>query len=97
MSLPPFKVCPSCMMAVAASGTVCSNCLHAFPARVKRPGYREAITWMALNDDTEWVTEFAEVEEPASVTACMVADLFGVTQERVTEDLRRALKKRDRK
>jgi hypothetical protein len=53
---------------------------------VKRPGYREAIEWIALNDDTEWLN--AEYGSP-SVTACLVADLFGVTTERVTADLRR--------
>lgn len=56
---------------------------------MKRPGYREAIRWMVDNDDTEWV----DVDDPGSVTAALVADLFGVSDERVRDDLRRALRK----
>lgn len=55
---------------------------------MKRPGYREAIRWMVLNDDTSWVDD----ERPIiTVTAGMVADLFDVEQARVIKDLRREL------
>ena len=57
---------------------------------MKRPSYREAIRWMAYNDDTEWV----EDDEPfPSVTAAIIADLFDVDTDRVTADLRRQLTK----
>jgi len=57
---------------------------------LKRPGYREAIFWIAANDDTTWLND----EEPIiSVTAALVQDLFEVTEERLFGDLRRAVKK----
>ena len=57
---------------------------------MKRPGYREAVAWIAYNDDTTWLSD----PEPIfSVTVAMVADLFGVHTDRVTADLRRELKK----
>ncbi len=55
---------------------------------MKRASYREAVEWIARNDDTEWLNE---VPQHASVTACLVADLFGVDEGRVFKDLRRAL------
>lgn len=54
---------------------------------MKRPGYREAIRWIADNDDTEWVRR----GDAESVTAALVADLFGVPDDRVKRDLARAL------
>lgn len=54
---------------------------------MKRPGYREAIRWIAENDDTEWVGK----GDPESVSAALVADLFGVSDERVAKDLAREL------
>lgn len=60
---------------------------------MKRPGYREAIFWLANNDDIEWVGEDGDDPNDAmrspSVTACLVADLFGVDTERVRVDVRR--------
>lgn len=57
----------------------------------RRPaGYREAIRWIALNDDCEWLKD-PEGEEIASVTACMVMDLFGREDKEVIRDLRREL------
>lgn len=64
---------------------------------VQRASYRAAIEWIAENDDTEWIGETAEEDDPVSVTACLVADLFGVTQERVADDIRRRLKKNNRR
>lgn len=56
-----------------------------------KPSFRAAIQWMADNDDTEWLSD----EEPTlSVTAALVADLFGAEHERVVKSLRRALEVR---
>jgi hypothetical protein len=57
---------------------------------MKRPGYREAIEWLALNDDNEWVDDEDKVP---SVTACLIADLFAIDTDKVTKDLRRRLEK----
>lgn len=54
---------------------------------MKRPSYREAIRWLVANDDTEWLT--AEFGSP-SVATVLVADMFGKTDEQVTEDLKQA-------
>lgn len=55
--------------------------------------YGAAILWIAQNDDTEWVAKMDEGEDgwSASVTLCLVADIFGRTTEEATADLRRAL------
>lgn len=53
--------------------------------------YKQAITWMVENDDTEWV-----LDEPTSVTAAFTADLFGKTDKQVRDDLVKALKKSGR-
>ena len=60
---------------------------------MNRASYRYGIFWLAANDDTEWVE--AENGSP-SVTACLLADLFGVSTERVTADLKRELAKQRR-
>lgn len=60
---------------------------------MKRASYRDAIRWMACNDDCEWV---ANHPDKASVTACLVADLFDLDMGRVIADLRRELKRRER-
>jgi hypothetical protein len=50
--------------------------------------YKDAIYWIAENDDTEWVNDTNPI---ASVTAALVADLFDKTVEQVTKDLRKAM------
>jgi hypothetical protein len=60
---------------------------------MKRPGYREAITWLALNDDCEWLTD--DNCNDLSVSACLVADLFGIKDDKVRSDLRRVLNRRN--
>ena len=51
--------------------------------------YQIAIAWIATNDDTDWLLE----DEPIiSVTACLVADLFGRTDAQVIRDLRKELR-----
>lgn len=57
----------------------------------KRLGYRAAIQWLALNDDSSWANDD---ETPQSVTAAFVADCFGVDDAKVRADLRRAIAKR---
>lgn len=53
--------------------------------------YADAISWIAWNDDTEWIAD----EEPSmSVTACLVADMWGKTKDQVIADLWRALAQR---
>lgn len=55
----------------------------------KRPAYRDALVWLANNDDCFWLGDGDAAS--ASVTACLVADLFGHHEEKVTADLRRTL------
>jgi hypothetical protein len=50
--------------------------------------YKDAIEWIARNDDTEWVNDPNGCE---SVTAALVADLFNKTDEEVRDDIRKAL------
>lgn len=51
--------------------------------------YKAAIQWMVDNDDTHWARD----DEPIiSVTACLVADIYGRTNEEVIADLRKAMR-----
>ena len=53
---------------------------------MNRPGYREAIEWMVLNDDCSWLDD----DEPIiSVTAAMVRDLWNVSDHKLFADMRR--------
>lgn len=54
--------------------------------------YKQAIQWLVDNDDTEWVG----AREPHSVTAALVADLFGKSDDQVRADLTKALVKAGR-
>lgn len=58
---------------------------------MKRPSYRAAIEWMALEDDVNWIYTDDKI---SSTSAVLVADLFGVSTERVTRDLIRFMEKR---
>lgn len=60
-------------------------------ARSKTPGYREAIAWIADNDDTECL--FDEDVPTPSVTMSMVADLFDRPIEKVMADVTRVIDK----
>jgi hypothetical protein len=64
---------------------------------MRRPGYREAVEWLVLNDDVEWATydPVGETEARASVsvTGALVRDLFGVETERLRADIRRGIKR----
>lgn len=50
-------------------------------------GYAFAIDWVVSNDDTEWLPTEGRPADPPSVTACLVADLFGKTDAEVQADL----------
>lgn len=61
---------------------------------MKRASYREAIRWIAGNDDTEWVNEaYSDGFAPLSVTAALVVDLFDADEQRVRQDIKRELNK----
>lgn len=51
---------------------------------MKRPGYRFGVEWIALNDDPDVTDEEMIL---GTLTVGMLADLFGVTQERVAADV----------
>lgn len=60
---------------------------------MRRLGYRFAVEWIALNDESGG-PEALDVEFVQSyITTGLVADLFGVTQERVAKDVVRYRKK----
>ncbi len=49
--------------------------------------YADAVRWIAQNDDTDWLDD----EQPIpSVTAALVADVFGKPIEKVVQDIRRS-------
>jgi hypothetical protein len=60
---------------------------------VKRPGYREAIEWLAGNDDCHYLITSEHHEIIMSVAASMVRDLYDVTDEKLQADVRRMLKR----
>ncbi|AKY02695.1 hypothetical protein RCSAXON_28 [Rhodobacter phage RcSaxon] len=62
---------------------------------MKRPGYREAIQWLALNDDCEWLNDGDNWGPIISVTAALVRDLFDVDEQKLFTDLRQEVAKAD--
>ncbi len=61
---------------------------------MKRPGYREAIDWLARNDDCHWLAD-RQGDTLVSVAAALVIDLFAVAEDRFVADLRRRVAKID--
>lgn len=59
----------------------------------RRPGYREAVDWLASNDDCYWLGDFDAHGPMLSVSASMVRDLYDVDDAKLIADLRRALRK----
>ena len=55
-----------------------------------RPTYRNAIYWLAMNDDCEWTKEKTGAN---SVASSLVADMFGKTDEQVKKDLVKEIKR----
>jgi hypothetical protein len=52
--------------------------------------YKDALFWIVANDDTDWLNYVDDPKDACgtpSVTATMVADLFGKDTEQVTKDL----------
>lgn len=61
---------------------------------MKRASYRDAVRWIASEDDTEFMhDDEGRPEELSSVSCALVADLFDVSIKRVVDDLRRELKR----
>ncbi len=70
---------------------------------MKRASYREAIQWIADNEDTEFVSDAEEASwddgeytldnTVPSVTLCLVMDLFDVELHKAVTDLKKALDK----
>jgi hypothetical protein len=59
---------------------------------MKRPSYREAIAWLAANDDTDWVEHHPDTGPGTmAVTASLICDLFDVAATRLRADLTREL------
>lgn len=57
--------------------------------------YADAIEWIVQNDDNEWLEE----DDPVnfiSVTACLIADVFGKDQQTVVADIQKGLARLDR-
>lgn len=57
---------------------------------MKRPGYREAVEWLAHNDDCYWL---ADNNPMISVSAALVRDLFDVQETKLIQDIRRHLRR----
>lgn len=60
---------------------------------MRRPGYREAIEWLAGNDDCYYLVTSDDHEIIMSVAASMIRDLYDVSSEKLQGDVRKALKK----
>lgn len=60
---------------------------------MRKPGYREAIAWLAGNDDCYWIGDHDGHGPMLSVSASMVRDLYDVTDDRLIADLKIALAK----
>ena len=54
-------------------------------------GYKKAILWIIENDDTEWLDDESPIP---SITACLVADLYGVEIDKVINDLKKSVHRR---
>ena len=60
---------------------------------MKRASYKEAVAWIAFNDDAGG-DEALEIDYVKNyVSTCLVADIFGVTTDKVGEDIIRFRKK----
>ena len=58
---------------------------------MKKPSYREAICWLARNDENGWLVP----DKPGRITvaAVMVRDLWHVSGEKLESDIRYVLRK----
>ena len=62
-------------------------------AAPRRASYAAAINWIASYDDNEWLKVGKDEELIPSVTASLVAELFGRTDQEVATDIRKALRR----
>lgn len=62
-------------------------------ATLKRASYREAVYWIAGNDNAGNGDNETQVSE--YITTSLIADLFGTTVERVARDIMRCRDKGD--
>lgn len=62
---------------------------------MKRASYRDAIRWIALNDSAGDDDALDPVVVSELITSCLVADVFGVSTERVGIDVVRKRKQGD--
>jgi hypothetical protein len=60
---------------------------------MKRPGYREAIDWLAGNDDCYYLGDYDAHGLMLSVAASLVRDLWDVTDERLVKDIKTTLRR----
>lgn len=60
---------------------------------MKRPGYREAVRWIAANDDTD---DLMNGHDAHPVTVVLVADLFDQESTKVAADVIREVKRLSR-
>jgi hypothetical protein len=60
---------------------------------MQRASYRQAITWLASNDDCYWLGDHDAHGCILSVTASFVRDIWDVPEEKLLADLRRELKR----
>lgn len=61
----------------------------------KRPSYREALDWIAANDDTEFMNDGDDA--PLSVTASLVQDLWDKDDATIRHDLLLAIRRDNRR
>jgi hypothetical protein len=57
------------------------------PRRMKRANYRDAIAWIACNDDAGEPDALNLETVHGYISVCLIADLFGVERERVARDV----------
>ena len=57
------------------------------PRRMKRANYRDAIAWIACKDDAGTPDALNLEAVQGHISVCLIADLFGVEQERVARDV----------
>lgn len=86
----------------AAVRQAVDEAVKAAARRMRRPSYRDAIAWLVGNDDSDWAQHSDEDYRAGvggsnlAVTACLVADLFGVDHDRIRADVRAGLRKAGR-
>lgn len=61
---------------------------------MRRPSYRDALRWLVMNDDCNWLDYPADDGMGSmSVSAALAADMFDVGDDRIRADLIKAFAK----